>query len=351
MADAAGGSGEGAESGSRPVIVCVGASAGGVQALQTMFEALPDQSGAAFVVIVHLDPNRRSELQHVLSARTRMTVMQVEERAKLEANHVYVIPPDRQLELADGEVLAEPFDEPRGKRMPIDLFFRSHADHLGDGLAVILSGAGSDGALGVRAVKERGGIILVQDPEEAEYNSMPRAAIETGVVDFILPVHDLGVRLGELIKAKRALRPIERAVDEDLLRRVLAHLRVRTGHDFSKYKRSTVLRRIARRMQVTRADSLEAYYEVMRAQAEEAQALLGDLLISVTSFFRDPEVFQSLAKRVLPELFRERDPGETLRASASGCATGEEAYTIGILLLEEAARHEESPAIQVIGTD
>src|SRR4051812_26199048 len=351
MANAVGGSGEGARSGSRPVIVCVGASAGGVQALQTLFEALPDQSGAAFVVIVHLDPTRRSELQHVLSARTRMTVMQVEERAKLEANHVYVIPPDRQLELADGEVLAEPFDEPRGKRMPIDLFFRSHADHLGDGLAVILSGAGSDGALGVRAVKEGGGIILVQDPEEAEYNSMPRAAIETGVVDFILPVRDLGVRLGELINAKRSMRPVDRRVDEELFRRVLAHLRVRTGHDFSKYKRSTVLRRIARRMQVTRADSLEAYYDVMRAQAEEAQALLGDLLISVTSFFRDPEVFETLAKRVLPELFRERDPGDTLRIWVSGCATGEEAYTLGILLLEEAARHELRPTIQVFGSD
>src|SRR3954469_12398828 len=237
MADAAGGSGEGAESGSRPVIVCVGASAGGVQALQTMFEALPDQSGAAFVVIVHLDPNRRSELQHVLSARTRMTVMQVEERAKLEANHVSVIPPDRQLELADGEVLAEPFDEPRGKRMPIDLFFRSHADHLGDGLAVILSGAGSDGALGVRAVKEGGGIILVQDPEEAEHGSMPRAAIAAGVGDFVLPVRELAERLGELIAIKRKQGGPPTAlpeVDEELLRRVLAHLRVRTGHDFSK---------------------------------------------------------------------------------------------------------------------
>src|SRR3954470_11145308 len=351
MADAAGGSGEGAESGSRPVIVCVGASAGGVQALQTMFEALPDQSGAAFVVIVHLDPNRRSELQHVLSARTRMTVMQVEERAKLEANHVYVIPPDRQLELADGEVLAEPFDEPRGKRMPIDLFFRSHADHLGDGLAVILSGAGSDGALGVRAVKEGGGIILVQDPEEAEYNSMPRAAIETGVVDFILPVRDLGVRLGELINAKRSMRPVDRRVDEELFRRVLAHLRVRTGHDFSKYKRSTVLRRIARRMQVTRANSLEAYYDVMRAQAEEAQALLGDLLISVTSFFRDAESFEQLQKLVIPQLFAGADESDTLRIWVSGCATGEEAYTIGILLLEEAARHELRPAIQVFGSD
>ena len=351
MANAAGPSGEGAPPGSHPVIVCVGASAGGVQALQALFKALPDQSGAAFVVIVHLDPNRRSELQHVLSARTRMTVMQVEERAKLEANHVYVIPPDRQLELADAEVLAKPFDEPRGKRMPIDLFFRSHADHLGDGLAVILSGAGSDGALGVRAVKEGGGIILVQDPEEAEYNSMPRAAIETGVVDFILPVRDLGVRLGELINAKRSMRPVDRRVDEELFRRVLAHLRVRTGHDFSKYKRSTVLRRIARRMQVTRANSLEAYYDVMRAQAEEAQALLGDLLISVTSFFRDPEVFETLAKRVLPELFRERDPGDTLRIWVSGCATGEEAYTLGILLLVEAARHELRPTIQVFGSD
>src|ERR1041384_1504659 len=253
--------GNGVDPRSHPVIVCIGASAGGAQALQVLFEAVPDDSGAAFVVVVHLDPDRRSELQSVLSARTRMRVVQVADRAKLEPNHVYVIPPDRQLELVDHEISAKPFDEPRGQRAPIDLFFRSVAERLGDGCAVILSGAGADGALGVRAVKESGGIILVEDPDEAEYSSMPRAAIATGVVDFILPVRDLAQRLAELVEAKQTAPPDEpEEVDEALLRRLLAHLRVRTGRDFSKYKRSTVLRRIARRMQVTRTDSVKDYY-------------------------------------------------------------------------------------------
>src|SRR5262245_10535049 len=153
---------------SKPFLVAIGASAGGVQSLQSMFSALPDDTGAAFVIIVHLDPDRRSEMPNILRARTRMPVVQVEKRAKLEANCIYVIPPDRRLQLVDHEISAMEFDEPRGRRAPIDLFLRSVAERLGDGFAMILSGAGSDGAIGVRAVKEAGGIILVQDPAEAE---------------------------------------------------------------------------------------------------------------------------------------------------------------------------------------
>src|SRR5215471_1920858 len=236
----------------KPVIVAIGASAGGVTALQAFIGALPENSGAAFVVVVHLDPEKRSELAHILGLRTHMPVVEVKDNEKLKPDHVYVIPPDRRLQLIDHKISALKFNEPRGQRSPIDMFFHSLAERLGDGFAVILSGTGSDGAIGVRAVKESGGIILVQDPEEAEYSSMPRSAIATGVVDFVLPAQDLATRLVELIRVKRtAKQPEEPEVDEELLRRVLAHLRVRTGHDFSKYKRSTVLRRIARRMQVT----------------------------------------------------------------------------------------------------
>jgi len=167
---------------------------------------------------------------------------------------------------------------------------------------VILSGAGSDGAVGVRAVKEAGGIVLVQDPNEADYASMPRSAIATGVVDFVLPVRDLAKRLSDLIRMKENVWPPEIGnLDEDMLRRILAHLRVRTGHDFSKYKRSTVVRRIARRMQVNRTDALNDYYEIIRENQNEVDALLGDLLISVTTFFRDGEAFESFAK-LLPEV-------------------------------------------------
>jgi two-component system, chemotaxis family, CheB/CheR fusion protein len=335
-----------------PLIVAIGASAGGIHALQSFFAALPDRTGAAFVVVVHLDPEHRSEMPAIIAQRTKMPVVQVGTRDRLLADHVYVIPPDRRLQMVDHEISAREFDEPRGQRSPIDLFFRSLAERLGDGFAVILSGAGSDGAIGVRAVKEAGGIILVQDPNEAEYSSMPRSAIATGVADFVMPVRELGKRLVDLIRIKASTNaPDIRNFDEELFRRIIAHLRVRTGHDFSKYKRSTVLRRIARRMQVTRADDLNEYYEVMRDNADEAQALLGDLLISVTTFFRDGEAFEKIAREVVPELFKDREPDETIRVWVSGCATGEEAYSFAILLLEEASRHPIRPPIQVFGSD
>jgi two-component system, chemotaxis family, CheB/CheR fusion protein len=333
-------------------IVTIGASAGGVTALQRFFEVLPEQTGAAFVVVVHLDPDHRSELPQILAGRTRMPVIQVNKTEKLEADHVYVIPPDRRVELIDHEISPTEFEEPRGKRAPIDGFLRSATERTGNGFAIILSGAGSDGAIGVRAVKEAGGIILVQDPEEAEYSSMPRSAIASGVADFILPVRDLAARLVELIRIKRTVKqPEEPEVDEELLRRVLAHLRVRTGHDFSKYKRSTVLRRLARRMQVTRTENLSEYYEVLRDSADEAQALLSDLLISVTTFFRDHDAFEALRTQVLPGLFEGRELDTKIRIWVPGCATGEEAYSIAMLLQEEAAKDELRPPIQIFGSD
>jgi len=336
----------------KPVIVGIGASAGGIRALQSFFEAIPDDTGAAFVVIVHLDPGSRSELSAILGARAAIPVSQVVGTEHLRANHVYVIPPDRRLHLSDHEISAVEFEEPRGRRVPVDQFFRSLAQQHGDGFAVILSGAGSDGALGVRAVKEGGGIILVQDPAEAEYPSMPRSAIATGIADLVLPVRDLAARLVRLVRNKqKADLDDEAKVDEELLRRLLAHLRVRTGHDFSKYKRSTVLRRLTRRMQVTRADDLKEYYDFLRDNADEAQALLGDLLISVTTFFRDAEAFGALRAEALPQLFEAREPTDTLRVWVPGCATGEEVYTIAMLLLEETSRRQTRPGIQVFGSD
>ncbi len=334
-----------------PVIVAIGASAGGVQALQHFFDEIPPNTGGAFIVVVHLDPEHRSELSAIVASRTKMPVVQVTDKAPLEANKVYVIPPDRRLQVVDHTLSATEFDEPRGQRLPIDFLFRSVAERLGDGFAVILSGAGSDGTLGVRAVKEAGGIILVQDPSEADYSSMPRSAMETGVVDFVLPVRDLAKRLTDLIRMKDAVWPPEMGdVDEEAFRRVISYLRVRTGHDFSKYKRSTVVRRLARRMQVNRVDTLKNYSDLIREKADEVQALLSDLLISVTSFFRDKEAFDSLA-RLLPEIFESKQTGQQIRVWVAGCATGEEAYSIGMLLLEEARRHEARPHIQIFATD
>ena len=230
-----------------PPIVGIGASAGGVEALQMLFDALSDDTGAAFVVILHLHPEAPSELANILRARTGMAVSQIKDTERLQCNRVYVIAPNRRLRIADHTISSLPFSEPRGQRAPIDLFFRSLAEQHGDAFAMILTGAGADGAMGVKAVKEAGGIVLVQDPQEAPYPSMPHSAIATGVADFVLPVRELAERLVELLRNREQLEPTRpREGDEDILRHILAHVRMRTGHDFSQYKRATVLRRIAR---------------------------------------------------------------------------------------------------------
>jgi two-component system, chemotaxis family, CheB/CheR fusion protein len=335
---------------SGPIIVSIGTSAGGVQALQILFDALPDGTGASFVVIVHLDPKAHSDLASILAARTRMPVVQVQTREELKPNHVYVIPPDRQLQITNHGISPAEFDKPRGQRTAIDLFFRSLAERIGDGLAVIRTGAGSDGAIGARAVKEAGGIVLVQDPDEAEHPSMPRSAIATGVADFVLPLRELAARLVELIAKKQ--RTAETAeIDQELLGRIFAQVSLRTGQDFAKYRRSTVLRRIARRMQVTRSDDLQSYYEFLRANVDEGQAFLNDMLISVTTFFRDDEVFELLKTSIAPQFFKGKDPNDQIRIWVPGCATGEEAYTVAILLLEQASQQQIRPPIQVFGSD
>ncbi|MBV8653495.1 MAG: PAS domain-containing protein, partial [Alphaproteobacteria bacterium] len=230
-----------------------------------------------------------------------------------------------------------------------DSFFRSLAAQHGDGFAIILTGGGSDGAVGVKSVKEAGGIILVQDPAEAEHPSMPRSAIATEVADFVLPVRQLADRLVALIDTKDHVAASPPG-EEEYLRRVLAHLRVRTSHDFSHYKRSTIMRRMQRRMQVARRETLEDYFSYLRENPDEAQALLADLLISVTTFFRDSRAFDALSRHVIPELFKAKETG-VIRVWCAGCATGEEAYSIAMLLIEEASRHEIRPDIQVFGSD
>jgi two-component system CheB/CheR fusion protein len=332
--------------------VGIGTSAGGVRALQMFFESLREDVNAAFVVVVHLDPAHQSELSNIIAARTKMPVAQVTGRVRLEAGHVYVIPPNRQLLVTDQHLALAEFDEPRWQRAPIDLFFRSLAAQRGDDFAMVLSGAGSDGSVGIKAVKEAGGIILVQDPDEAEYSSMPRSAVATGLADFVLPVREIAARLPELIRDRgRVAQEDLSESDAEAMQRILSHLRVRTGHDFSNYKKSTVRRRIARRMQVARATTIGDYLAILRENAAEAQALFADLLISVTTFFRDSHAFDRLAAVVVPALFEEKGAGDAIRAWIPGCTTGEEAYSIAMLLLEEAARHEIRCELQVFASD
>lgn len=332
-------------------VCAIGASAGGVKALQRFFAAIEDNLGIAYVVIVHLAPDYPSQLAEILQGATRMSVNQVADSPELKPDCVYVIPPDRELVIDGNHIAARAFEEPRGQRAPIDMFFRSIASARGDGFAVVLSGAGADGALGVRKVKEAGGIILVQDPQEAEFGMMPRSAIATGVVDFVEPIATLAVRIAETSRSKKALARTEGQEADNQIGRILAFLRARTGHDFSSYKYATIRRRIGRRMQVTRQLSLEAYARYIVETPEEAQELFGDLLISVTSFFRDRGAYAHLAQLVIPALFDSHGPDDTIRIWSVGCATGEEAYSLAILMLEEAERRDAPPKIQIFASD
>ena len=331
-------------------IAGIGASAGGVQALQEFFGALPATIDAALVVVVHLDPTHQSELAQIIATRTGIPVQQVENRAALEINRIYVIPPNRQLTITDSELIATEFDEPRGQRAPIDGFFRSLATH-GDGFAIILSGSGSDGSLGVRAIREAGGIVLVQDPNDAEYGSMPGAVIAAGHADFVLPARELALQFVELLRSKELLGPNAGDGADEVLGRILAHLRVSTGHDFSQYKRASLMRRLDRRMQVVRARNLRAYLEYLHEHGDEVGALFSDLLISVTRFFRDSQAFDQLEKIVVPAILNRKNVEDTLRIWVPGCATGEEAYSIAMIFLEALARREASPEIQIFATD
>ncbi len=345
------------------VPVCgIGASAGGIEALTEFFGALPTDLGLAYVVVVHLAPDHKSELPAILARRTRMPVVQVGDEAEpLLADHVYVIGPDRKLIITDTSVAAEPFEQPRGHRMAIDLLFRSLAEARGDGFAVVFSGTGSDGAVGAKAVKGRGGLVLVQEPSDAAYAEMPRAVIATGVADVVLPVRELAQRLAELAHNPPPLLPLldvhtEPApiadTEEKALREIFELLRKRTGHDFSKYKRSTVLRRLSRRMQLSGQLSISDYLAYLRTHLTEVEALFDDFLISVTSFFRDPESWAALKEQVIGPLIGRTDPDEQIRVWVAGCASGEEAYTVAMLFQEETERHKSAASqLLVFATD
>lgn len=338
-----------------PTLVGIGASAGGIPALKAFFEHVGEDTGLVFVVVMHLSPEHESNLAEVLQPHVRIPVRQVQGRTAIEPDHVYVIPPDRSLAVVDHHLELSRFEEPRGRRAPIDVFFRTIADVHPDGVGVLLSGTGSDGVVGLKAIKEAGGLILAQSPEEAEYDAMPRAAEATGLVDFVLPARELGRKVVEIV-ARGAPRPAPETEDlgDDeaaVLGEILERLHAQTGHDFSGYKRSTVLRRVGRRMRVAHTDELTAYLGYLRGRPEEAEALMKDLLISVTNFFRDHEAFEALERKVVPRLLKDRSAEDEVRVWVPGCATGEEAYSIAMLVLERVAGRPTRPSIQIFASD
>ena len=335
-------------------VVGIGASAGGLNALSAFFKALPANTGMAFVVVTHLHPEHESHLAELLQKHTKMSAQQVTERVRVEPNHVYVVPPNRSILLADTHLDTAEFKEPHGQRTPIDHFFRSLAQGHSESIAVILSGGGTDGSVGVKDIKEQGGLILVQDPNDAEYDSMPRAAIGTGLADVVLPAAQLAERLAEYPKHRPRLpHDAEQLSEQEMgtVQRILAQVHARTGHDFNQYKRSTILRRLERRMQLNGFLTLETYLNFLRNNPGEAQAMFNDILIGVTNFFRDRESWSALQNKVIPALFEDKDDATEIRVWSIGCATGEEAYSLAILLFEEAAKRDYHPHIQIFASD
>lgn len=338
-------------------VVGIGASAGGLAALRAFFEALPPETGMALVVITHLHPEHESHLAELLQRSTSMPVMQVTQRTSVESNHVYVIPPNRSMLMTNTHLDTREFEEPHGQRTPIDHFFRSMASSgHSEPIAIILSGGGTDGSVGIKDVKEVGGMIMVQQPEDAEHDSMPRAALSTGLVDVILPAGALAERLAKYVQHRPKLPHDSGHLSEsdvETLQRILGQVHARTGHDFSQYKRSTILRRIERRMQLNGFSTLEAYLDFLRGNDTEAHAMFNDILIGVTNFFRDRESWEALQSQVIPKLFDQHANGEEqpIRVWSIGCATGEEAYTLAMLLFEEAGRRGVRANLQVFASD
>jgi two-component system, chemotaxis family, CheB/CheR fusion protein len=339
-------------------IVGIGASAGGLAAFEAFFSGMPAdiESGMAFILVQHLAPDHKSILTELIRRYTRMHVFEVEDGMTVRPDCCYIIPPNRDMAFINGKLqLLEPAS-PRGQRLPIDFFFRSLAnDQHERAICIVLSGTGSDGTQGVRAIKGEGGMVMAQNPASTEYDGMPRSAIATGLVDFELPPAEMAPQLMAYVSHAFGKLPptvlMPRPKAENSLRKVFVLLRVQTGHDFSNYKPSTINRRIERRMAVHQIDSLDLYVQYLQQTPEEVEALFRDLLIGVTNFFRDPAAFKALEEQVIPRLFADKPAGAIIRVWSPGCSTGEEAYSIAILLQERLDELKRNFKVQVFATD
>ncbi|HET8609704.1 MAG TPA: chemotaxis protein CheB, partial [Burkholderiales bacterium] len=341
-----------------PLVVGLGASAGGLDAFKSFFAAMPAQSGFVFVLVQHLDPQHKSLLSELLGRQTEMPVTQAEDGMAVAADHVFVIPPNAVLTIRAGIFHVTTPAPPREHRRPIDTFFVSLAEDQGENaVCIILSGSGSDGTAGLSAIKEHGGLTMAQAGiDEMALQGMPSSAAATGLVDCVMPVEAMPEKL---IDYGHHLAWVLRQKDDDWTRRdakdylakICALLRTRLGHDFSEYKDKTLIRRIQRRMQVLQIDNVPAYIERLRKEPVELESLFHDLLIGVTQFFRDPDAFTELQDKIVPKLLENRDADNPIRVWVPGCATGEEAYSIAILLREAIALRELTIPVHLFGTD
>ena len=339
-------------------IVGIGASAGGLAAIEAFFSGMPPDSdpGLAIVLVQHLAPDHDSILTQLVQRCTRMEVVEVHDGMQVQVNCVYVIPPNRDMAFLSGALhLLEPA-APRGHRLPVDFLFRSLAqDQQERAIGIVLSGTGSDGTLGVRAIKGEGGMVMVQTPETTEFDGMPRSALATGLVDFELPAAEMVAQLLAYIanifgKTLLPSPPVQPKM-ENALKRIFILLRAKTGHDFSQYKPNTINRRIERRMAVHQVEGVDSYVRYLQQTPVEVEALFRDLLIGVTNFFRDPDAFKLLEEQVIPKLFENKPAGSVIRVWVAGCSTGEEAYSIAILLQERMDQLKGGCKVQVFATD
>ncbi len=339
-------------------VVGIGASAGGLAAFEAFFSGMPAgvDPGMAFVLVQHLAPDHKSILADIISRYSRMQVFEVEDGMAVKPNCIYIIPPGMDMALVNGTLQLLDPSVPRGQRLPIDFFFRSLAqDQHERAICVVLSGTGSDGTLGVRAIKGEGGMVIAQTPESTEFDGMPRSAIATGLVDYELPPEEMADRIiayvnhafGKFIRHISTTEPMA----ENSLKKIFVLLRSQTGHDFSQYKPSTINRRIERRMSVHQIDLMDGYVRYMQQTPAEVEALFRDLLIGVTSFFRDPEAFQALEEKVIPKLFAGRPANSAIRVWLPGCSTGEEAYSVAILIQEHMETLKQNYMVQIFATD
>jgi two-component system CheB/CheR fusion protein len=339
-------------------VVGIGASAGGLAAFEDFFSAMPDdgEPGMAFVLVQHLAPEHKSLLVELIKRYTRMQVFEVEDGVVVQPNCVYIIPPNRDLAFLHGALhLLEPV-LPRGQHLPIDFFFRSLAqDQHENAICVILSGTGRDGTQGARAIKGEGGMVMAQKPESAEFDGMPSSVIATGLVDYILPVTEMPAVLVAYVTNifGKTVHPHLIAIpkSEDLLKKIFILLRTQTGHDFSQYKQNTINRRIERRMTIHQITELDEYVRYLQQTPIELKGLFQELLIGVTNFFRDSDAFVAMETKAIPQLLADKPSGSTIRVWTCGCSTGEEAYSIAILLHEQMEALKQYFKVQLFATD
>ncbi len=340
---------------SKLLYIGIGASAGGLDALKKFLSNVPEKSGMAYLIVQHMDPVHKSSLVNILARFTSMEVLQAEDGVQVLPEHVYIIPPNKDMSILDGKLqLMEPI-EPHGLRMPINYFFTSLAQDQEDkSVGIVLSGFGSDGSIGLKAIKANGGISIAQDPTTAGSEGMPTSAINTGLVDIVLAPEEMPEKLISYLKSstkilKKILTPEDETVQA--LRKIFILIRNRTGHDFSQYKKSTVYRRIGRRMNIHQIEEMPQYVRYLQENPHEIDLLFNEFLINVTNFFRDLEAFESLKQGALKELILEKSDDDILRVWVPGCSTGEEVYSIAIIIKELLEETNKKLEVQIFGTD